>query len=619
MFILFITYTQVKDNQNKQSQTYVIQLSGQIQETIQRFVSIVETAALDPRIISLDYTQAEPYMTDLINIEGSDYWSHFIVANQYGTEQAHSEGDEYHGVSIRTEEAFKKAWDSKTTVICEPSISKSTGRLVLGISTPIYRNGTVCGVLIGYLYLEKITELLNQETFTPNSYVTMINSDGLISAHPNSEYILNKQWAETDLQNNLYFYAPLGIQNMTLCMVSPVNEAYSFIFLLASILIPSLIIAVLISIASSFYLSKKQVLLIGWIVEQTKNLSTGKTKIHHRKLPFEKSVEIILLKQSIFHLSESLESILSRLESESMVLEKSMEQVSSSVSLSSNNMEIISSQIEEIAAATQEITATTESLTHLSSGNLNFIESISTYSAEGNEFALEMASNADRFQTEARDGKIRTDSILRNLQFQLENSLDENKKAVHILDFSNEIIEIAEEINLLSLNASIEAARAGESGRGFAVVASAIKKLAENSNHSASQIKKSSIQITSSLEKLMAQVRSLLQYVDRDVMNDYNHFLSIFENYYQDAGKISMIMGHFHNHASELRNSISDMNQGILQITEGMNTNSQALSFIAEQSSEFSISLASIQEQTTICNQTSTQLKNQLDQFLNKK
>lgn len=152
MFILFITYTQVKDNQNKQSQTYVIQLSGQIQETIQRFVSIVETAALDPRIISLDYTQAEPYMTDLINIEGSDYWSHFIVANQYGTEQAHSEGEQYHGVSIRTEEAFKKAWDSKTTV----------------------------------------------------------------------------------------------------------NEAYSFIFLLASILIPSLIIAVLISIASSFYLSKNK-------------------------------------------------------------------------------------------------------------------------------------------------------------------------------------------------------------------------------------------------------------------------------------------------------------------------------------------------------------------------
>lgn len=63
-----------------------------------------------------------------------------------------------------------------------------------------------------------------------------------------------------------------------------------------------------------------------------------------------------------------------------------------------------------------------------------------------------------------------------------------NASALKIREATNLIAEIAEETNLLSLNASIEAARAGEVGRGFAVVASQIQKLAEQSNNSANRI-----------------------------------------------------------------------------------------------------------------------------------
>ena len=104
----------------------------------------------------------------------------------------------------------------------------------------------------------------------------------------------------------------------------------------------------------------------------------------------------------------------------------------------------------------------------------------------GNVNNVETAVNeiATSATSQAQETQGATESI--NVIYEQTNTT--NDSALKIKDATSLIASIADETNLLSLNASIEAARAGEAGKGFAVVAAQIQKLAEQSNESAKRI-----------------------------------------------------------------------------------------------------------------------------------
>ena len=136
--------------------------------------------------------------------------------------------------------------------------------------------------------------------------------------------------------------------------------------------------------------------------------------------------------------------------------------------------------------------------------------------------------NADLMRKSSEQATI-TIQQLRKINEEVEVSIETITKQINITNESaqkiraaSEIISsIAEETNLLSLNASIEAARAGESGRGFAVVAAQIQKLAEQSNESSLKID----EITDDLIKNSGEAVAIMGKVDEIINNQSQNML----------------------------------------------------------------------------------------------
>lgn len=151
-----------------------------------------------------------------------------------------------------------------------------------------------------------------------------------------------------------------------------------------------------------------------------------------------------------------------------------MEQVRSAVTMIVDNS---SEQARNSQSTSEHMKIMGENITE-TSGEVDMLDNNAASMQQSSEKASEtleklriINTDVERIINDVKEQTIRTNNSVQKIQ-----------------DATSFISSIAEETNLLSLNASIEAARAGESGRGFAVVAEQIKKLAEQSNTSSQEI-----------------------------------------------------------------------------------------------------------------------------------
>ncbi|MFM5614474.1 methyl-accepting chemotaxis protein [Aeromonas allosaccharophila] len=209
------------------------------------------------------------------------------------------------------------------------------------------------------------------------------------------------------------------------------------------------------------------------LLEQTRRVSSGDLTSRIDMQQFNND-ELGTLAKGFGEMQTNLRTLVSEVSGSVVQLSSAAEEISSVASQSANNMNAQQHELNQLATAMNEMQATVQEV----SRNTSDAASAATSASETAEIGAQTV-NDSILRIERVAGAIESTAVV------IRQLGDDSRNIGMVLEV---IRGIAEQTNLLALNAAIEAARAGEQGRGFAVVADEVRTLAKRTQDSTSQI-----------------------------------------------------------------------------------------------------------------------------------
>ncbi|RKI25229.1 methyl-accepting chemotaxis protein [bacterium 1xD8-6] len=362
----------------------------------------------------------------------------------------------------------------------------------------------------------RATTLINKETnermlgsdASEEVYETVVKKGGVVEAYD----------LEINGENYYAYYRPLkGRSGQVVGMYfagCPSAGVNGFINRQAALLIVSALVvsaAALVIIMISALAIRKGIRLTNHAVI---GLADGDLNVNIAGLVLKRSDELGDMARGVQTLREELRQVMSKVKESSEVLNNAGRELSSMASQTSNTADDIGHAVEDISkgavSQAEEIEMASSRINEMGGIIERIVDSVGTLDVT----AGNMKMAGDRSVSIINDlshSNDRTMSAIERIGRQVNAT---NESANKISEAIEIITNIAEETNLLSLNASIEAARAGEQGKGFAVVANQIQKLAEQSNESAQRIAEIIKELLQDSENTVAVMNEVQEIVD---------------------------------------------------------------------------------------------------------
>jgi len=342
-----------------------------------------------------------------------------------------------------------------------------------------------------------------------------------------------------------------------------------------------MIAALVLSTLLGIFLSRAISVAIRQVVEHARQLAEG-------NFSNDVSDEFIARTDEIGLLSQAFNGLITRVRSMLVEIRDSSQEVSSSSVMMSQSGENMAALAQEVSASTQEIAASMEELSassqQISASGLeigSMLERLLAEAQRGNENAIEIDNRAKQVVADAENAKNSTITISTEIQTRLKKAIEEAKVVEEIHQLAQNIAGIADQTNLLALNAAIEAARAGEHGRGFAVVAEEVRKLAENASSAVLNIQALTNQVRLSIDNLIKGSEELLNFVGKEVIQDYEVMGKVGQQYRKDSDVFYDLTKHSRLEMEQIMNLMNEINSALSSIATTVQDSAMSVQEIA--------------------------------------